>query len=112
SRAPSFLDICDTEERLLLANTFSKNWAITGWRVGWLQAPKALGTAVERIIQYNTSGTPSFLQQGCVAALDEGEGCIAEQVAKARANRDLATERLGKLSQLSFEPPAGAFYLF
>ncbi len=69
TRAPSFLDICDTEERLLLANTFSKNWAMTGWRVGWLQAPKAVGPAIERIIQYNTSGTAAFLQQGCAVAL-------------------------------------------
>ena len=45
TRAPSFLDICDNEERLLLANTFSKNWAMTGWRVGWLQAPKELAAA-------------------------------------------------------------------
>ena len=60
ARAPSFLDICDTEEHLLLANTFSKNWAMTGWRVGWLQAPKALGPPIERIIQYNTSGTAAF----------------------------------------------------
>ncbi len=70
TRAPSFLDICDSEEQILLANTFSKNWAMTGWRVGWLQAPKALGPAIERIIQYNTSGTAAFLQRGCVAALD------------------------------------------
>jgi aspartate/methionine/tyrosine aminotransferase len=72
ARAPSFLDICDTEERLLLANTFSKNWAMTGWRVGWLQAPKAVGAAIERIIQYNTSGTATFLQKGCIAALEHG----------------------------------------
>ena len=85
-RAPSFLDVCDTEERLLLANTFSKNWAMTGWRVGWLQAPKALGPAIERIIQYNTSGTATFLQRGCIAALDHGEDFITAQVAKARAN--------------------------
>jgi aspartate/methionine/tyrosine aminotransferase len=111
-RAPSFLDVCDTGERLLLANTFSKNWAMTGWRVGWLQAPKALGAAIERIIQYNTSGTAAFLQRGCVVALDEGEAFVEEQVAKARANRDLVTAHLGTLPQLRFEPPEGAFYLF
>jgi aspartate/methionine/tyrosine aminotransferase len=111
-RAPSFLDICDTEERLLLANTFSKNWAMTGWRVGWLQAPKALGSAIERIIQYNTSGTAAFLQRGCVAALDHGEEFIASQVAKARANRDLVAERLHRMARVRFENPRGAFYHF
>ena len=112
TRAPSFLDVCDVEERLLLANTFSKNWAMTGWRVGWLQAPRELGPAIERIIQYNTSGTATFLQRGCVAALDGGEGFVAAQVAKARANRDLAVAVLCELPQVRFETPTGAFYMF
>lgn len=112
ARAPSFLDICDDEEMLLLANTFSKNWAMTGWRLGWLQAPKALGPAIERIIQYNSSGTPAFLQRGCVAALDDGEDFIAAQVAKARANRDLVSGMLAGMSRIRFESPRGAFYMF
>ncbi|NJM29143.1 MAG: pyridoxal phosphate-dependent aminotransferase [Rhizobiales bacterium] len=111
-RAPSFLDVCDSEEQLLLGNTFSKNWAMTGWRVGWLQAPKVLGQAIERLIQYNTSGTAAFLQRGCVAALDEGEPFIDNQVTRARANRDLVTDRLSSLPGVSFEVPRGAFYLF
>jgi len=112
ARAPSFLDICDDEERLLLANTFSKNWAMTGWRVGWLQAPRALAPEIERIIQYNSSGTPAFLQKGCVAALDLGEEFIQAQVAKARANRDLVVKLLSGQDRLRFEVPEGAFYLF
>lgn len=112
TRAPSFLDICEDEEQLLLANTFSKNWAMTGWRVGWLQAPRVLGPAIERIIQVNSSGTPAFLQRGCVAALDHGDGFIAEQVAMARARRDLAVTKLGGLPGLRLEVPKGAFYLF
>ena len=112
ARAPSFLDICEDEEQLLLANTFSKNWAMTGWRVGWLQAPRALGPAIERIIQVNSSGTPAFLQRGCVAALDLGDGFIAEQVAMARARRDMVVSVLGGLPGIRFEIPKGAFYFF
>jgi aspartate/methionine/tyrosine aminotransferase len=97
---------------LLLANTFSKNWAMTGWRVGWLQAPRVLGPAIERIIQYNSSGTPAFLQRGCVAALDTGDDFVAEQVSRARSNRDLASRMLAGMPQLRFETPPGAFYLF
>lgn len=110
-RAPSFLDICEDEEMLLMANTFSKNWAMTGWRVGWLQAPRALGAAIERIIQYNSSGTPAFLQRGCVAALDDGDSFVDMQVAKARANRDIAARRLAEMPGVRFELPRGAFYL-
>jgi aspartate/methionine/tyrosine aminotransferase len=111
-RAPSFLDICDTEEQLLLCNTFSKNWAMTGWRVGWLQAPKALASAIENLVQYNTSGTAVFLQRGCVKALDDGDDFIAQQIASARANRDYALSVLREFPQLKISSPDGAFYLF
>lgn len=112
SRAPSLLDVCEEEEQILLANTFSKNWAMTGWRVGWLQAPRALGPAIERIIQVNSSGTPAFLQRGCVAALDQGDGFIAQQAAEAREGRDLALAMLSEIPGLHYEVPKGAFYLF
>jgi aspartate/methionine/tyrosine aminotransferase len=112
TRAPSFLDICDDEEQLLLANTFSKNWAMTGWRVGWLQAPRALGPAIERIIQVNSSGTPAFLQRGCIAALDHGDGFLAGQLRQARELRDLTVATLSQLPGIRFEVPRGAFYLF
>lgn len=111
-RAPSFLDICDHEERVIYANTFSKNWAMTGWRVGWVQAPVAVGDAIERIIQYNTSGTPAFLQRACITAMQEGEAFVAEQVVRARSNRDLVCQTLGQFPQVQFEVPTGAFYQF
>ena len=112
ARAPSFLDVCDTEEQLLLCNTFSKNWAMTGWRVGWLQAPKVLGATIERVIQYNTSGTAVFLQRGCVTALDDGDEFIVEQVAKAKRNRDMVVAALRECPQVKLSIPDGAFYMF
>ncbi len=57
--------------------TFSKNWAMTGWRIGWLEAPPVLGQVIENLIQYSTSGSPVFLQRGAVAALEQGEPFIA-----------------------------------
>lgn len=111
-RAPSFLDICDTEEQLILCNTFSKNWAMTGWRQGWVQAPRALGPVFERFIQYNTSGSPVFLQRGCAAALNLGDSFVDEQVATARRNRDIVVAALRKHPQIRFQIPDGAFYFF
>ncbi len=111
-RAPSFLDVCDTEEQLILCNTFSKNWAMTGWRQGWVQAPKALGPVFERFIQYNTSGSPVFLQRGCAAALNEGDAFVDQQVATARRNRDIVVEALHQHRNIRFQIPDGAFYLF
>ena len=110
--APSFLDICDTEERIFFCNTFSKNWAMTGWRVGWCMAPKALGPILENLVQYNTSGVTTFLQRGCIAALDEGDAFLADQISQAEQGRRIICERLAKAPGVRFAWPEGAFYLF
>ena len=112
ARSPSFLDVCEQNERVIYINTFSKNWAMTGWRVGWLQAPEALGPAIERIIQYNTSGTAAFMQKGALAAIENGEDFVEMQIDMARACRDKVADALGQLNNVSFENPQGAFYSF
>jgi aspartate/methionine/tyrosine aminotransferase len=112
TRAPSFLDVCEPEEQLILCNTFSKNWAMTGWRQGWIQTPRALSPVVERFIQYNTSGSPVFLQRGCAAALDQGDEFVASQVATARRNRNFVVEAFRESPRLRFQVPDGAFYMF
>jgi len=68
--APSFLEIMESEEKLLVVNTFSKNWAMTGWRIGWIVAPQSLGAVMENLVQYNTSGVPVFSQRAAVVALE------------------------------------------
>ena len=110
--APSFLDVCDTEERIICVNTFSKNWAMTGWRVGWLMAPRAIGQVIENLIQYNTSGVPAFHQRACVAALEQGEPFVEEQIARARHGRAIVCRALAVAPRVRFHEPEGAFYLF
>lgn len=111
-RAPSFLDIRRPGDRILFAHTFSKNWAMTGWRIGWLQAPAELGQVVENLIQYNTSGVATFMQRAAVTALEEGEQFFAEQIERARQGRRIAVEALKPFNNVRFATPAGAFYLF
>ena len=111
-RAPSFLDIMAPEDRILFVNTFSKNWCMTGWRMGWIVAHPSLGQVVENMIQYSTSGVAQFMQRAGVVALDQGEDFVVQQVARARASRDIACEILGKTGRCRFTPPQGAFYLF
>ena len=110
-RAPSFRDIMNPEDRILFVQTFSKNWAMTGWRIGWLEAPAALGQVIENLVQYSSSGTPVFAQRAAVAALDEGEGFVAEQIARAARGRAIVG-RLVETGQVVLPPPAGAFYAF
>jgi aspartate/methionine/tyrosine aminotransferase len=109
---PSFLQHCDVDERIISCNTFSKNWAMTGWRVGWMIAPKSMGQAVENLVQYNTSGTTTFLQKGCLAALEHGEAFLAAQLGQARLGRDIVCNALASARGVEFARPEGAFYLF
>jgi aspartate/methionine/tyrosine aminotransferase len=111
-RAPSFYDIMADEDRILFVNSFSKNWAMTGWRVGWLRIHPSLQPLFENLIQYSTSGVAQFMQRGAVAALDQGDGFVAGQVERARQARDLVCRILGETGRARFTVPQGAFYLF
>ncbi|ACP23987.1 aspartate aminotransferase [Sinorhizobium fredii NGR234] len=111
-RAPSFLDIMAEDDRILFVNSFSKNWAMTGWRVGWIVAPPAVGQVLENLIQYSTSGVAQFMQRGAVVALDEGDGFVDDNVAKARRNRDMLCDALIATNRVETLKPDGALYAF
>ncbi len=112
-RAPSFRDVMERNDRILFIQTMSKNWAMTGWRIGWLEAPAALGATIENLIQYSTSGVPLFTQRAAIAALTEPAESIFHALrARVTESRALLIERLGASPKLKFAPPAGAFYLF
>jgi len=110
-RAPSFYDVMAADDRVLFINTFSKNWAMTGWRMGWIAAHPALGQKIENLIQYSTSGVAQFMQRAGVVALDRGDDFIAYQVARARRSRDVACDVLARSGRCRFAVPGGAFYL-
>ncbi|GBD50850.1 pyridoxal phosphate-dependent aminotransferase [Methylopila sp. Yamaguchi] len=111
-RAPSFHDVADPEDRILYTNTFSKNWAMTGWRMGWIEADPSLGPTIESLIQYSTSGVPPFLQRGAVAAVEQGDPFITHQIERAAASRAALVEALSATGRVRYAEPAGAFYLF
>ena len=109
--APSFLSLASPEDRLFAVNSFSKTWAMTGWRVGWLIMPTGLAAIFDKLMEYNTSGGQTFLQRGGVAAVEEGEPFVAEQIARYRAGRDLVVQRLGSMRRVRVSPCEAAFYL-
>jgi aspartate/methionine/tyrosine aminotransferase len=100
------------EDRILFVQTFSKNWAMTGWRIGWLEAPPALGQTIENLIQYSTSGVAQFMQRAGIAAIERGESFVEHQISRARRGRDVVTEALAATGRCRFALPQGAFYLF
>ena len=112
SLAPSFLEFRRPDDKLMFVNTFSKNWAMTGWRIGWLQAPPAIGGIIESLIQYSASGVATFMQRGAIAAIEDGEPFLAEQLVRARQGREIVSKALGAFNSVHSVPPSGAFYSF
>ncbi len=110
--APSFQTLRDGDDLILFCQTFSKNWAMTGWRIGWLQGPPALAQVVENLIQYNTSGVAVFMQRAGIAALEQGAAIAVEQIERARRGREIVCAALDGSDGVNFTWPAGAFYLF
>lgn len=110
--APSFRDVMTDDDQVMFVQTFSKNWAMTGWRIGWLEAPPALGPVIENLVQYSTSGVPVPSQRAAVAALTHGEAFVKSQLQQARHNRDLLLGAFAGNNQLVITKPSGAFYLF
>jgi aspartate/methionine/tyrosine aminotransferase len=111
-RAPSFRDLVDEADRVIFVQTFSKNWAMTGWRIGWLEAPASLGPIIENLVQYSTSGVPVPMQRAAIAALQQGEAFVSAQVARAKQNRDVFCAALAQTERVHFALPQGAFYFF
>jgi aspartate/methionine/tyrosine aminotransferase len=110
--APSVLDLVDPDDRYISANTFSKSWTMTGWRLGWMVAPREFIAQVGKVIEFNTSCAPPFVQQAGIVAVRDGEPLVAATVARLRGSRDLLVRELATLPGVEVAPPPGAMYLF
>lgn len=110
--APSFLEISEPEDPLIAIGSFSKAWAMTGWRLGWLIHPPSMAETFDRLIEFNTSGAQAFLQQGCLAALRDGEPFVADMVERCRRGGELVFQGLSALPRVRIARPQGAFYAF
>jgi len=110
--APSFLDICGDKDRIISANTFSKTWLMPGWRLGWLVVPAELAADLAKLIEFNTSCTPVFVQRAGAAALKEGEPVVARTVERFRRARDFLLDELKTSERVSAATPTGTMYAF
>jgi aspartate aminotransferase len=110
--APSFLEQASADDPLIVLNSFSKPWAMTGWRLGWLTHPPQIGDQLAKLVQINTSGSPAFLQRGAVAAIEKGEDFLKTMVDRCRAGGEQVFQRLSGMKRVNVARPEAAFYAF
>ena len=110
--APSFLDIAAPDDRLVVVHSFSKSFLMTGWRLGWLVHPPALGPSIGKLIEFNTSCAPVFIQRAALAALDASEDFVPGLVERMRACRDTLLPPLTSLPGITCATPPGGLYAF
>ena len=110
--APSFLDLAGRDERVICVNSFSKAWLMTGWRLGWIVAPAALMDDLGKLVEYNTSCSPSFVQRAGIAAIEQGAQFTRDLVRDLRTSRDHLVRLLSALPGVDVKAPPGAMYVF
>ena len=109
--APSFLDIVDDWDHLIVLQSFSKTYSMTGWRLGFALAGERATAAMVRLSEFTTTCASSISQRAGLVALREGETFVKETVAHYRGNRDLCCELAARLPHVTFLRPEGSFYL-
>jgi aspartate/methionine/tyrosine aminotransferase len=110
--APSFLDLALPDDRLLVAHSFSKSFLMTGWRLGWLVVPPALTPQVGKLIEFNTSCAPVFVQHAGLAALRHAPSITPRVVGHLRKCRDTLVPLLQALDEIELAAAPGGMYAF
>jgi aspartate/methionine/tyrosine aminotransferase len=104
--------VSEPEDRLIVAHSFSKSFLMTGWRLGWLVLPKALTHAVGKLIEFNTSCAPVFVQRAAAVALLRGAEVTPALVAHLQACRDTLVPLLKAVPSVTLAEPKGGMYAF
>jgi aspartate/methionine/tyrosine aminotransferase len=110
--APSFLDVCEPDDRLIVAHSFSKSFLMTGWRLGWLVLPKSLTHAMGKLLEFNTSCAPVFAQRAATVALQRGAEVTPALVAHLKDCRDTLIPLLQSTPGVRLGLPLGGMYAF
>jgi aspartate/methionine/tyrosine aminotransferase len=110
--APSFLDVATPEDRLIVAHSFSKSFLMTGWRLGWLVAPTDLLPAFGKLLEFNTSCAPVFVQRAGLAALETADATVPALVQRLKNCRDTLLPLLAQIPKVEVAVPPGGLYAF
>jgi aspartate aminotransferase len=101
----------EARDLTITVNGFSKAYAMTGWRLGYLGAPEKIAKAIDSMQSHSTSGPCSFAQKGGLAALTGSQQCVAEMREEFNIRREYMFERLSAIHNVSAVKPKGAFYM-
>jgi aspartate/methionine/tyrosine aminotransferase len=110
--APSILKLATRDDALIVVQSFSKAYCMTGWRLGWLVARRDLASRATQLNEFVVSHAPSFTQRAGETALLWGEKAVAEMLVRLKENRDFCLAALAKMPGVTVPKPDGAFYLF
>jgi aspartate/methionine/tyrosine aminotransferase len=110
--APSFLDIAEAGDRLIVVHSFSKSFLMTGWRLGWMVLPAAHDAAMAKLIEFNSSCAPVFVQRAGLAALAGATHSVPDLAVRLRKCRDRLVEGLQRLPGVTLARPRGGMYAF
>ena len=110
--APSFLDVSDPDDRLVVVHSFSKSFLMTGWRLGWLVMPAAMTQPMGKLIEFNTSCASVFTQRAGMAALQHTAHITPQVVAHLKACRDTLVPLLQAVPGVELSPARGGMYAF
>ena len=113
AEAASVADLfAEYPETVVLVGSFSKTWAMTGWRVGYALGPRSLIAKAAQLQSHMTSNPTSFAMHGALAALEGAEADVERMLAEYAARREDLVTRLAAIPGVRCAPPAGAFYAF
>lgn len=110
--APSFLDIAAPEDRLVVVHSFSKSFLMTGWRLGWLVMPAAMTPHMGKLVEFNTSCAPVFVQRAGLVAIERTADITPRVVAHLKTCRDTLVPLLQAVPGVQLAPAKGGMYAF
>jgi aspartate/methionine/tyrosine aminotransferase len=110
--APSFLDIAEPDDRMIVVHSFSKSFLMTGWRLGWMVLPNGHLDAIGKLIEFNTSCAPVFVQRAGLAGLQTAQTTVPALAKRMQACRDTLVNGLRRLPKVQVASPHGGMYAF
>jgi aspartate/methionine/tyrosine aminotransferase len=110
--APSFVTLAEPDDPVVIINSFSKTWSMTGWRLGWIVAPPSLGPTLEKMTEFNIAHAATFIQWGGVAALNYGDDYVDDLIQRYAQAAEVVHESLSDLPGIRLSKPQSAFYAF